>query len=635
MAKVAKHPWLTQRNGVYYLRAPVPQDIRDTYGRAEVTYSLKTKDRRKAERLIHAKANEVAAAFEDHRRKNVVSAPAVVPQSLPLDPLTIQRLCDLHYQRVIDQDFSWRSDVLAKMRADPQGWRDGKYIEHPKTDWYTEFFTDLAPEDALIACFRGVLKARLEILERALLVGEKSEGEAAADEALNSISFSASEADRLNLVRRLIETKAAALRAILAKDNKRYEEIASRHLPTAAQSGTSVAPSGVPHPTEPGPKLLTLVSKFLDERGLSGVVRTTLQSDQTDIREFVDVVGDHPIRHYTKAQGVKYKDTLLATPAQRKVKPFAGLTIKNAAERADAADPKRDKIARLHVNTINDKLMAVRNFFDWANRRLTGVPNPIEDLRIQTRKRRGRRSERRYPYRQDELHKIFNGPIYRGCKSDRFWKAPGQYVPVDSARYWAPLIGLFTGMRLGEIIQLRVSDIRKSSEGIRYFAVTTIIEDEDGEDNKSLKNANSERDIPIHPILFACGLQELIDKRRKNGEARLLMDYDRSPTDGSWSKTFSAWFRQYRKHVEVERIVGGKNRVDFHSFRHSFEDVVRDLPNVKQEVRDALQGHGESGISKVYGLGLKLERLNEAIQAVAYPGLDLTHLSRKAALASA
>ena len=53
---------------------------------------------------------------------------------------------------------------------------------------------------------------------------------------------------------------------------------------------------------------------------------------------------------------------------------------------------------------------------------------------------------------------------------------------------------------------------------------------------------------------------------------------------------------------------------------------MRDLPDVKQEVRDALQGHGENGVSQAYGTGVYRKRLHEAIQKVCFPDLDLSHL---------
>ena len=47
---------------------------------------------------------------------------------------------------------------------------------------------------------------------------------------------------------------------------------------------------------------------------------------------------------------------------------------------------------------------------------------------------------------------------------------------------------------------------------------------------------------------------------------------------------------------------------------------------MKQEVRDALQGHGENGVSAQYGTGIYRKTLNEAMKKVDYEDLDLSHL---------
>jgi hypothetical protein len=58
----------------------------------------------------------------------------------------------------------------------------------------------------------------------------------------------------------------------------------------------------------------------------------------------------------------------------------------------------------------------------------------------------------------------------------------------------------------------------------------------------------------------------------------------------------------------------------------NFEDLVYNLPDVKQEVRDALQGHGENGVSAQYGTGIYRRTLDEAMKEVEYHGLDLSPL---------
>ena len=420
-----------------------------------------------------------------------------------------------------------------------------------------------------------------------------------------------------------MEAELAALVAIRDRDQTRYDAIVARY---ATEPATEAAAPGATPSSDPGPLLDSLVEDFLAEERASGLVQATLQKERAVLAEFVDVAGNKAIRCYTKSDATQFKNALLKSPANRNAKPFTGLGLTDAVKLAEDMRKSGSEVPSLNVDTINDKLLYARKLFAWADGRFGDVSNPFEGQRIKRRRQRGRRSDRRYPFTTRELQALFDGPIYRGCKSRHHWKQPGDLVLRDSARFWAPLIALHTGMRLGEIIQLRMADIRTDADGIAYFDVTTHMDDDDEEAAKSLKNVNSVRQIPIHPQLIAFGLQHLIDQRRKASAPRLLMDYGRSEVDGKWSKTFGAWFRHYRRHVGVERFVNGKNRVDFHSFRHVFEDVVRDLPDVKQEVRDALQGHGENGVSQGYGTGVYRKRLYEAIQKVCFPDLDLSHL---------
>jgi hypothetical protein len=69
--------------------------------------------------------------------------------------------------------------------------------------------------------------------------------------------------------------------------------------------------------------------------------------------------------------------------------------------------------------------------------------------------------------------------------------------------------------------------------------------------------------------------------------------------------------------------------VKFHSLRHNVEDALRNA-DVRQEVRDAIQGHGENGVSREYGTGYYVKTLNIALQKIIYDGLDLSHLTAKA-----
>ncbi len=82
-------------------------------------------------------------------------------------------------------------------------------------------------------------------------------------------------------------------------------------------------------------------------------------------------------------------------------------------------------------------------------------------------------------------------------------------------------------MRLGEIIQMQVADV-KTLDGIDYFDVTPVAiepsddEADDAEEEKSLKTASSRRGIPIHKTLFDLGFGEFLEFRRASrGETAL------------------------------------------------------------------------------------------------------------------
>lgn len=625
MKDVAKNPWLTQRKSIFYLRAPVPKDLQASFGKKEVTYSLETKDRREADRKIIVEAKKVSDQFETHRRTTIENASVLTAQPPAVERLSaaqIQKWTDSHYQQVIDDEFEERHQCWTQVQADPDGFTEGKYIEHPSSDWYLSFFEELTVEECYVCCLNEKHRSRLAAVENALGHGDLSNHTSIAQFLLDFEKLTVSDSDRIKLTRKLMEAEASALEAILKKDSNRYDKISERYAEQTLPRATDKAAIA----TAPGPKLEALVDDFLSDGTAGGFAKKSVIGDKTDLREFVTIVGNKPIRSYTVEDGEKYKNILKAVPAQRKVAPFKGLDIAQAARKADELDPARKEIRRLHVDTINDKLGAIRKFFEWADKLKKNVPNPVAELRIKTTKRaKLLKVKGRYPLSTEQLQTLFCGPVYTGCKNRNHWKQPGNLVQRDSARFWAPLIALYSGMRLGEIIQLRTSDV-KVEAGILYFDNTMVLVEDDDAEDKSFKTGTSLREIPVHPMLLRIGFAELVEKRRQDRTTRLFPDYDRSPTDDSWSKTFSAWFRHYRTHLGVATVIRGKNRADFHSFRHNFEDGVRDIPNVNKEWRDALQGHGETGVSAEYGLGVRLQRLYEVLERLSYPDLDLSHL---------
>lgn len=60
----------------------------------------------------------------------------------------------------------------------------------------------------------------------------------------------------------------------------------------------------------------------------------------------------------------------------------------------------------------------------------------------------------RDPFSMDQLVLIFSASTLTGCESERQWMKPGDVRMTHAGRYWVPLISLFSGARLGKIVQL-------------------------------------------------------------------------------------------------------------------------------------------------------------------------------------
>ncbi len=95
------HTRLFRRGAVYYHCAAVPVDIRDTYGKREETFSLKTKDYREALRLVRIAAIEVDEKFEAHRRKLEQLAQ---PPLQELSDDQIKHIGDVYYSHLLEEN---------------------------------------------------------------------------------------------------------------------------------------------------------------------------------------------------------------------------------------------------------------------------------------------------------------------------------------------------------------------------------------------------------------------------------------------------------------------------------------------------------------------------------------------------
>lgn len=628
---MAKFPYLTGRRGsrsLYYKRM-VPLELRAEGRPDQIWRSLGTADRKKAERAYAAKHAEVEALFAQWQQDDGQPIGSVPPQQaaktapnfVPLTPALLRRLADAHYLNVCDADFEWRGDLWTKAQRDEGAFFDGKIIKLPEDDssdsrhsYYAYLMEEPVLEEVFLYAIYWFRKTNLEQLQMRYQLGDSQAHTPIAEALLKKHELSLSGGDQSRLLRKLMQVEVKALEDINAGSEAYFDAILDGQDTSAPQASAQPA-------SKPGEPMSLLVEKYIDNTSRErNWPLKTINRIRAELREFLEIAGDNPVNAYSQENGVKFKDVQICLPAQRKTAHFRGLTLEATSKKASKLRATGNNIELLSPLTVIDKIGTVYRFFDWAKSRDSSVVNPVAGQQMR-KPRRGRQGGRRYPWSIDELNRMFAAPIYTGCRSARHWKQPGSEVLRHSAMYWVPLIALYSGMRLGEIIQLQVADV-KCDDGIEYFDVTRLCSDlgdaeADDQEEKSLKTASSRRSIPIHQTLFELGFGEFLKFRKASRVRRLFPDFERAKDDQSWSKQFSKHFKRFRESIGVTR-----KGVKFHSLRHNVEDALRNA-NVRQEIRDAVQGHGESGVSREYGTGYYVKTLNDAVQKIEYVGLIL------------
>jgi len=584
------HPRLYRRGAVYYHRAAVPIDIKDTYPKAEETFSLATKDHTEALRLVRIAAVEVDRRFDQHRRKLQQQATAPV-----LDELTefqIKQLGRLYFAHLLEEDEDVRLDgfddipeetvmVTPEMSSERLDQLVTERLERKKTFEERGFDSSWLEEETRKDYARGKVSDFF------------------IDEAGDLLGWEGVElklAPQSPSLRKLArELQAASIKAYEAKSQRNQGQVVETPDMGPASSPKSTAPL-----------LSNALEEWVAEKSRTSWVDKTVREHRVWTGHFLTMSGDKPLDQYGKADARAFKAMLLKLPANwNKFDGLKTLGIAKAAERAYELGMKP-----MSDRNVNKLLQFVGSFWRWAAEHYDDCPaNPFTGMSIKI-KRQAR--EERDPFTVAELRTIFDAPLYTGCQSLHYWSEPGELVPRDAGIYWVPLISLFSGARAGEIIQLYVHDV-KEEEGIWYFDINAV------EADKHVKNASSWRKIPIHPTLMEIGLLEHAEDRRAQGEQRLFPDL-KLGEDGYYSSPFSKHFGRFLKSVVVKT-----HKNTFHSFRHSFEDACRNS-SIPWDVMNAFQGHGQPGQSGRYGHGFDLDVLAEEMKKLQYKGLDLSHL---------
>lgn len=365
----------------------------------------------------------------------------------------------------------------------------------------------------------------------------------------------------------------------------------------------STAPALGPETSAAQPSGLTIkgaVDEYCAQKNGKEWVQKTYLDNRRVLDLFINVVGgDRPVTSITTSDVKTFRDRLVDLPA-------------HAVKRKIIDEPQFDVHAkipkdfqRLSAKTIQKYFALFKSFLTWLENEeiLAKRPGPKVQVAKPSLKEQ---QDARLSFDAEQLHLLFSSAVYSGAKSAARRSTPGTVV-IRDAQFWIPLIGLFTGMRLGEIVQLEVLDIGHQGE-IPFIHVW-----QGAAGQKTLKTASSKRQIPIHRELIFCGLLDYVERRRKADPKGRLFPEVRLGNMGDPSHAFSKQFGRYLDAIGLK-----SRKLTFHSLRHTFKDALMEA-EVPESIAKALMGHSDASVHAIYGSGATLEHLNSAIQKVKYP----------------
>lgn len=232
----------------------------------------------------------------------------------------------------------------------------------------------------------------------------------------------------------------------------------------------------------------------------------------------------------------------------------------------------KDSLVERGLKGINEgHLASIKALFNYAVRNDILTNNPADNITVARRAR-----TRGGVYTDEEVARLL-----ALAEAEK-----------DSVRRWLPWLAALSGARIGEIAQLwgrRVTTI----DGIPVLRIAPA------EDGGSLKNAHSERDIPIHPALIERGFLEFV---KSAGDGPLF--YGRSGRNAARPRTNDP--DKPRKHASkgvTNRLSEWIRKQGFtdcrkapnHALRHWFKTACIKA-GIQDSLADAIQGHTHWGM---------------------------------------
>ena len=343
------------------------------------------------------------------------------------------------------------------------------------------------------------------------------------------------------------------------------------------------------------------LKKYCEAKLSDGSWKQRLTGDHYNrLKPFMEIIGDLPINAISREIMRSFRETMRRLPPNRHRSPqYKNMSIQQILDSKPTAT--------LNIKTVNVTVEAIASLLEWCIREghlSSNTQNPAKNLQIKdTRKA----IELREPFSMADLTQIFNHKNF----------ANGGFK--NPAYFWIPLIALYTGMRLEEISQLYCNDI-KNIDGIWIFNINELNKNGDTLD-KSVKNSNAVRIVPIHKALKDLGFLDYHKQIESQNNIRLFPELNKNSEVSKYGKQPGKRFK-----AVVDSALENTGKKSFHSLRHTFADFYKQKGWQTDFFRQ-LYGHDNPALAtKQYGSNFPAKLLYEEVISKLDYGLDLSHL---------
>lgn len=238
---------------------------------------------------------------------------------------------------------------------------------------------------------------------------------------------------------------------------------------------------------------------------------------------------------------------------------------------------------RMSAGERDLRMQWLSRMFKWLHSQKWINDDPSTVLRgesVLTKAERTRAEIERKPreeFTPEEVAEIFSAPVFQ--IQDATPTKAGTFRTFQPFHYWLPLLGLFTGARIGELCQLHLADIQQS-DGV------WLIDINQNSPDKSLKNTWSARRVPLHPKLLELGFVEWQRRLRAEGYQRLFPELSWNPIN-RYAKEPIRFMTEFLRNMKLPRD-GTKV---FHSFRHGINNGLHKSTAMPEIMRKRVLGH--------------------------------------------